>query len=63
MILLLFILFPIAYKYKKSYNLYIAPLLIIATLGIINHFEINTLDPTLYKNIFINDSFFSPNNG
>ena len=54
MILLLFILFPIAYKYKKNYNFYIAPLLIIATLGIIKHFEINTLDPTLYKNIFIN---------
>jgi len=54
MILVLFILFPIAYKYKKNYNYYIAPLLIIFTLGIINHFEINTLDPTVYQDILIN---------
>lgn len=54
MILVLFILFPIAYKYKKNFNYLIAPLIIILTLGICNYNSINIMDPLSKKFIFIN---------
>lgn len=54
MLLVLFILFPLAYKYKKNFNYLIAPLIIILTLGICNYFHIITTDPLTTNYIFIN---------
>ena len=54
MIVVLFLLFPIVYKYKKKYNYYICPLLIAITLGIVNYHEININNPLATSYIFIN---------
>jgi len=54
MIIVLFILFPLAYKFKKNYNYLIAPLIIIITLGICNYFQIDINDPLGSDFIFIN---------
>lgn len=54
MIIVLFILFPLAYKFKKNYNYLIAPLIVIGTLGICNYFQIDINDPLGGDFIFIN---------
>ncbi len=54
MILVLFILFPLVYKYKKDFNYLISPLIIIFTLGICIFNNINVMDPLSKKFIFIN---------
>lgn len=54
MLILFFILFPIAYKYQKTYNYYIAPILIILTLGLIGYHQVNITDPLARNYIFIN---------
>ncbi len=54
MILVLFVLFPLAYKYKKNYNYYIAPLIIISCLGLVNYFKLTITDPLVSNYIFIN---------
>lgn len=54
MFLLFFILFPLAYKHKKNFNYYIAPLIIILTIGIVNYKNINICDPLSRTFIFSN---------
>lgn len=54
MIIVLFILFPIAYKLKKNYNYLIAPLIIIGTIGLCSYLKIDINDPLGSDFIFIN---------
>ncbi len=54
MILTLFILFPLVYKYKKNFNYLISPLIIILCLGLCNYFKIAITDPLSSNYIFIN---------
>lgn len=57
MFLLFFILFPIAYKFKKNFNYYISPLIVIFCLGIVNYKNILIMDPYSSSFIFI-DVFY-----
>lgn len=54
MFLMFFILFPVAYKYKKNFNYYIAPLIIIFSLGVVQYKGIMINDPLTSNFIFIN---------
>lgn len=54
MALVLFILYPIAVKYKKMYNYYIAPLIVIFILGLCNFYKIDLLTPHGKNYIMIN---------
>lgn len=57
MLVMFFLLFPLAYKYKKTYNYYIAPLIIILSLGIVEYAGLNIYDPVPRRFIFI-DGFY-----
>jgi len=54
MVVVLFILFPIVYKYKKNFNYLISPLIIFFSIGICNYFNIYINSPLERGYIFIN---------
>lgn len=54
MIIVLFALFPIVYKYKKNFNYLICPLIIIFTIGLCDYFNVYITDPLASNYIFIN---------
>lgn len=53
-LLILFILYPIAKKYHKTFNYYIVPLLLIITISIIKYLNIEIFNPQGYKYVLIN---------
>lgn len=57
MFLVLFILYPLAKKYKESYIKYIAPLILLFTLGLINTKMIAINDPTPIT-FFLRNGFY-----
>lgn len=57
MFLILLILTPLAKKYKKTYTLYITPLILIFTLGIVNTKGIIINDPMLVS-FFLRNGFY-----
>lgn len=54
MLLVIFLMYPFAYKFKKTYNYYIAPLIVFFTYGIILSNHINIYDPLPNEFLFIN---------
>lgn len=57
MLMLFFLLFPLVYKYKKTYVYYIAPTIILFTFGLVRYQHINITDPLVSNFIFI-DGFY-----
>ena len=57
MLVLFFLLFPLVYKYKKTYIYYIAPAIILFTYGLVRYQHINITDPLVSNFIFI-DGFY-----
>ena len=64
MIFVLMLVYPLATKYKKEYCVYIAPLIIVFTLGIVNMYKININNPLgitlLLRNGFYKALIFIP---
>lgn len=57
MLILFFLLFPLIYKYQKTYIYYIAPIIIFLTLGLVGLTGININDPVPRRFLFI-DGFY-----
>ncbi len=54
MIVVLFFLFPVVYRYQKKYNYYLCPLIIFLTLGVVNYHQININNPLATTYLFAN---------
>ena len=57
MIIVIAILCPFALKYDKYFSYYIAPLIVLFGLGIVNHFKININDPA-GTTFFLRNGFY-----
>lgn len=54
MLFVVFLLYPLAKKFKEKYTYYIIPLLIFTSLALINHYDISMYTHSSSKFIFIN---------
>lgn len=54
MLLVVFLLYPLAKKFKEKYIYYIAPLIILTSLALINHYDISMYTHSSADFIFIN---------
>lgn len=57
MIIVLSILYPLSKKYKDKYIYFIAPLILLFTIGFVNSFDININDPGVLK-VFLRNGFY-----
>jgi len=57
MLFALALLYPIALRYKEDYSKYIAPIILVIFLGIVNIFKVNINDPFLIQ-LFLRNGFY-----